>query len=879
MVALWAALGLASTVPGQSTQPAGAGHEPISGRRIVKHFDFDERPWGNIGTVPSSWRPHRAVGFPIFLEGRFEEQVGHAAGPSFRLDLDGGSVAYTYEGNDIAVRSDSDYLIVAWLRTAGLDTARAYVTTYFLDRKGNPLPGTERRSPLVGGRVDAIDWQAITVAMHGDVQDARYIGLTLWLTQQSVWDNRPRLLRAIERENVKGTAWFDDVTVYRLPRVALRSSSPGNVFAHRTPVQLWPDVTDPDGLKLTARLVVRSADGEVVDDRAVAVREADMPLQPCAYPDLPVGLYEATLTVSTEGVALVERTLRFVRLSERAGPPQTMGRGFGVVLSQVSGEALAGDEVLLKPLRAEWVKLPVWNVQEAVSGVLPDTDVLDGYLRAVVEAGGSPVAVQQSVPTGAKPVPGVPSLLELLSEDPLAWKPLVAGQWARYAGLVHVWQIGQDGDEGMYLDHRLPDVLPALHREMSELVSNPVVASPVSARYAPGAGPCGEYASVLVRWSTVPADIARQVGPLVTANPQRTWLTVEPLPADRYPRLLRLVDFSRRLAEAYYANPEAVFLPAPWDSEPTFLHVELSPREEYILFHTFCDLLGGARPIARMNLGGEAQAMVFDRGGVATLFVWDDYAPPEGREQWLSLGEYAEEIDLWGRRSPIRTEAGRQCVRVGPVPSFLISTSTWLIEFQRQVRLEPPLLEASAAVGSHEVVFRNTYREPISGMLRLIGPEHWDFRPSRMAFALQPGQEFRQAVEVRFPLNADAGMRSVVGEFTLDADRRYLLLVPAWFDLGLDSIDLEAYVYRRGDKGIVRVAMTNRTTEPVYFDGDVLIPGRQRLSRLFQNILPGQSVTKEYVLDRIDELSGRYIRVHFSERQGSRMWNRVLLVP
>ena len=43
--------------------------------------------------------------------------------------------------------------------------------------------------------------------------------------------------------------------------------------------------------------------------------------------------------------------------------------------------------------------------------------------------------------------------------------------------------------------------------------------------------------------------------------------------------------------------------------------------------------------------------------------------------------------------------------------------------------------------------------------------------------------------------------------------------------------------------------------------------------------MPGQSVTKEYVLAKADELTGRQVRVHLNERQGGRIWNRLLTVP
>src|ERR1051325_9588130 len=66
----------------------------IAGRRIVKHFDFNEGPLGNFGSLPMLWQRHAGLGFPAYLEGKFDPAVGHAASPSFRLDLDGASIAY-----------------------------------------------------------------------------------------------------------------------------------------------------------------------------------------------------------------------------------------------------------------------------------------------------------------------------------------------------------------------------------------------------------------------------------------------------------------------------------------------------------------------------------------------------------------------------------------------------------------------------------------------------------------------------------------------------------------------------------------------------------------------------------------------------------------
>jgi hypothetical protein len=306
---------------------------------------------------------------------------------------------------------------------------------------------------------------------------------------------------------------------------------------------------------------------------------------------------------------------------------------------------------------------------------------------------------------------------------------------------------------------------------------------------------------------------------------------------------------------------------------------QVNPKEEYLVLRTMADVLGGAVPVSRINIDGQAEALVFDQHGQAILVAWDDQAPAEGREHTLYLGDYVEQIDLWGRRTRPQTVGTQQTIRIGPVPSFIVNTPTWLIELRRQFVLEPSLLEANFSAETRTLKFINTHHEPISGLLRIVGPENWDIRPSRMTFALQPGQEFRQSLEIRFPVNAEAGVKAILGEFSIDATRRYHVFSPAWFELGLKDVNLETYVFRKGPHTIVRVSMTNHTNESVSFDADLIMPARQRMTRLFQNVMPGQSVMKEFLVEHAADLTGRRVRVHLNERQGSRLWNRVLTLP
>jgi hypothetical protein len=193
--------------------------------------------------------------------------------------------------------------------------------------------------------------------------------------------------------------------------------------------------------------------------------------------------------------------------------------------------------------------------------------------------------------------------------------------------------------------------------------------------------------------------------------------------------------------------------------------------------------------------------------------------------------------------------------------------------------LEPSRVEASFDVYTRTVVFRNTNPQPINGNLHLVAPEGWDIRPNRVPVTLLPGETFRQPIEVRFPLNAESGVIPLVGEFEIDADRRYRILATAWFDFGLTGIEMETYTYRAGDRLIVRQSMTNRTHSPVSFDGYLIVPGRQRIARSFYNFETGQTVTKDFILDGVAELAGQKIRIGLKEVQGTRVWNRLVDVP
>ncbi|MGB4256136.1 MAG: hypothetical protein WBL15_00370 [Phycisphaerae bacterium] len=851
----------------------------IASRRIVKHFDFNERPLGNYETTPMYWQRHSGPGFSLYLEGQFDTDVYHSAAPSFRLDLNGGSVAYDYLGGDIAVHPRCDYLITAWIRTAGLETARAYVTACYLDRKKNPIAGTEVRSTPLGGASQKEDsaWRPVSIGLAGNVPEARYIGLAIWLCQERVWNTAPRPPHAIDFEDVAGSAWFDDITVYRLPRVELTTSDDGPAFAHNADPVLLAEVRDSDGLGLSAKLTVRSADGVIVDERPVPLQPLDSPTpHEETYQGLPTGLYHAELVVVTDDLPLMRRTLSFLRLPETAGPPSTAGRGFGITLREADAQAMKSQVQLLTRLGVEYVKVPTWNPSSATMEASARNGVQQ-YLQAIARAHMQPIALLTDGP--ARSPSGTHPLLDILSKPAEAWRPLIAGDWSRLAGLVHVWQVGQDHDAALGRDERVEGLAATLRAEMGRLISDPRVATVTCVGDLDGPERRADFTSLLLP-ARVPVDtINEHLKTLLGDSPRRAWVTVETPTIDAYSAEMRFADLARRLVEAAWQQPGGVFLSAPWKLRREANAVRTDMSEDYLVFRTVADLLGEARPISRFNLDGHARCLLFDRNGKCVMLAWDPEAPPEGREYILPLGEEVRHLDLMGR--PIRVgRAGQQRVlRLTASPTFIINAPTWPIEFRRHFALEPGIVEAHIEPREHQVVFRNTWPHTITGMLRLTGPHGWEIRPSRIPFALQPGEEFRQTVSFRLPIHSPADLTPLLGEFELDADRRYKFTVPAWFEVGLEGMKLDTFAHRADGRLLIRLMATNRTRKPMRFEAHLLAPGRGRAGGLFTTFLPNQPVTKIFALERPEELSGQPIRLTLKDLEGSRFWNCVLTVP
>lgn len=865
---------------GTSAGPAGAS-VTADHRRLVRVFDFDEKPLGNFEPIPMQWTRHYEWGFPQHLEATFDADVGHRAPPSFRMKLNGGSIAFHYRARTIEIIPTSDYVVLAYVRTEGLRRARAFLSAAMMDRTGSLIEGSEVFSERVGGEGDDSSWHRLSVTLPGGVRNARYIAISLWLAQPGAERVPPRGTpsSADQIEDIHGAAWFDDIEIYRLPRVRLATGLPGNVFYHDCRPALLALVGDADGAGLDARLTVRDADATAIWSTTLAISPPQQPdPRPVELPPLGPGVYTAELAVSAATGLLSLRTVRFAVLSARLPPEQSAeaSEGFGLTVSRISPEAVSDQFRLIQELGVKWLKVPVWSPQgrQAMDraaerqGLEEHLTRLAGPGREIVGGLGFDVGEGSALGT----------LLDVLDGSSAAWKPSLAYLWSVYGGLVHWWQVGADDDDAVVWDARLAGTAARLREHMREFVTTPLLAMPTSAWAQPDSRRFdGDQAalaeSVFVSCRIPPSEIASALGG--RGRGAALWVTIEPLPVGRYPRTERAADLVKRLVGAKAAGPAAIFFREPWGPEGE----TLAPTDDYLVYRTLADALGGTEYIGRVELGARAECHAFDRGGKATLVAWDDYAPPEGREHWIALEPGAWQADPWGRVRKLPMQEGESPVQIGRMPTIVGSLPTWLVRLRQGLHLNPSHVEASLEPHGASLRFANPFREPISGDVRIVAPAGWEVRPTRFNFALAPGATCTQDLTLRFPLYESAGHKVLLAELQIEANRQYRVRLPVWFELGLNGVEVATFAQRTGQQIVVRQTVTNRTTEVLHFYSYLAPADRERLNRVIANLQPGQTVTRDYVLDDAAGLSGRRMRIGLREVGGTRVWNRLLEVP
>lgn len=864
----------------QSTQPtvaapaaSGAGTRGGAGQpvRLVHHFDFDERKLGNFEAEPMHWRRHAGPGLPAFGRGTLDEAAGSPA-PSFRLDLRGGNVGYVNDSEDLTIEPRADYLVVGQIRAEGLSYARAFIAAAYCDADGEVLPGTAAVSPLVGGS-ECAAWQRVEVDLGRAPPAARRLRVEVWAAQSRQWsvtglsESDP-----IPRQDVRGAAWFDEITVYKLPRVRLSFSHAGGIAPVGADCALIVDVSGHGDEALRATLTVFEPDGETIAERTIETRSAQ---ERVALPRLEPGNYWARLSVRIGSDSLIDRRVMFAILPELWGT-STPSPQFGVDIQPWSGEDVPGLSELITSLECGAVKVPIPTVGPLASA--SQVDYLLGVSALLRELATRRIETTGVVLTeeGFAAPRGGSSTHRAVTTDP-EWKTRMGNVLANLGGLLNSWQLGDERQELSDGDRWDEASVTTARDGLRRFLTSPQVIVPRTLLAPAGAGRA--VSSVLIPPEIAPRAMVGQLEFLARGAESPTWLRFGTELSPEIPASQRVADLARRAILAKAIEPQRMHFDAPFRESRDGGLMQWQPTEWFVALRTLFRWLANRRASGVLPIGPDNVGIVFDEPGTSCLIVWTWATEPQPCAIDLFVDAHARAQDLWGRTVPLDIRAGRIRPEIPPTPIIIEGVRGPLTLLHSTLHIEPTEIEARAGRSTVELVFTSFHETRVTGAVDVTAPRDWSVEPASFPFSLEPGEQLRQPLALTLPRRAVASTRtlSVVVRLRTPESAELTLSVPVM--VGLRDLRSKVTIAWEGDDLVVEQSLHNLSGREVNFNAFCQATGRPRIERAFLRLAPNAAARHRYVLPAARALAGERLYVGVREIGGERALDHLVDVP
>lgn len=901
-----------------TTPPAVSSADDNS--TTVHHFDFNERPLGNYENMPMYWMQMREGTLRQYQAGGFDDAVGHEAPPSFAVQLRGGSLGFEYQ-RVLPVEPGADYVVTGHVRSVGLRHARACLHVFLVDARGEPVPGSDRAGAAENGDPAAGDrdaWQRVEVAFTNDFPAAAGMILRLWILQPTAWSaTAAGDVDPIVREDLRATVWFDDITIYRLPRVRMWFKQPGGVVPPGHTGSLLIDVRGAGRSGLVLDVLIEDETGTEVDRvRREAPFDAGAPVQ-IELPSLPAGRYTARLWARAADDTLARRAIGFAVLPELP-LPRRPARDFGVDLGLSLGGRPDDVTALLEALHGGGVRVAVPLAGGTGGG--GRTAHLDNVLALAEVLAGTPATLVGALaPPLADGDGGTqPNMRWLLTRSPDAVSRF-APVLTRLGDVVAMWQLGQEPVEGLATWWWEGADVTEARRRLGRFVAAPRLVVPYSVfdgRLSEAGRPTASTAAPATEPAAAPVTDNHDIGPAeaisihvppsVSAHSfaqQLAFLalgrsgeqTVPPdapakPPVERWLHLdgderglgdpRRLAELARRIVLAKALGADRIFVPAPFALSAEAGPPTWEPTEFFIPLRTLFHALSGRPALAAVPLPEQdGVGIFFGDGESACVVAWTWRERPAPEPVALRLGTQPAALHLCGRRTALEVRDGIALVNLSPMPLILTDIDAPLALLHASCRIAPTTVEPNEGGPRPTVRFRNYYREPLVGYVQVTPPENWRVTPHRVEFELQPDEVFEQSLELRPPRRELALPRLLSVRVELRSPVKEVLDFPVTVGVGQREAEVRALARWEGEELVVEQRVENRGAAVLSFNSFCRVPGRPPLEAAILDLRPGEARQQVFRLGAADELRGATLRVGLQQIRGRRYVEQLVEVP
>ena len=849
--------------------------------RQLRHFDFEEAESAPY-TMPHNFYRYIAPdqGFPRFGSMRLSNTAAHSGRWSFMFSLDGGSLSARVPTAVIPILPGSDHLVSAWVRTADLSYAAAQVVAQLYDIEHNAIPETRTVSPPL--RTDG-KWQHVSIEVYGDSDRAADLVIELQILQpQQDADQRksqPRL------GDIAGRVWFDDVTIWRQPRIEISTGAPGNVIVAPDKPVIDVMIRDATTEDLTARIEVLDIDGNEIYGQT-----HDLPRGSWQHTlklgDIDAGWYRTVVQVRNSKRIVGARSLDMVVVNPDATTRRD--RQLGVVLpTSTTAEGLQLTRTLARHLGAQGAVLPIPHDTAALGP--------DGGRNALRRTG------EQMLGHGEELIIALPGLTDALMRIDVLDRDRVQELLKADEGLTDLlmsfglvvprWLLtpGADGSAALGSAVLIPDdqlgtMVDAVAGALSEFVPDPVILVPWSAEYdlAPLAAPHGY-------WINIPSFIAPEVLPEYAARwpigTQDVYTTFERLDAGSYTPDQRVVDLMLRTLWGWRAGLPRMAITNPWSNGGP--RGTVVPDPAFGVWRAMADRLDGRRFAGELPVAAGVRCWVLtgDDPDDTALVAWNEQAQPDDATLSMLLASGpVDVVDAFGNRRPTLPDNGVHHIPLATRPVFVEGVDPRLVRFRASFRISPDYLTSRHQVHEGDVLLGNPWSDTISGTIRLRPPAGWRITPRIHTFSIEPGGEAKLPISLIFTNRLLTGSAFAEAQVELIADREYNISLRAPLEVGVQDLEFVAYWQRdtlRKDSTdlIITESITNTGNSGVTLTAFVSAPGISRQRRLIGGLQPGQTATRTFRLtDGARLLPGRRVRVGVITQDGARL-NRILEIP
>ncbi len=885
--------------------------------RVVDQFDFNEPD--NADPVPLYWVRIADPGFPDWNDATLYPELGEAASEDrcVRLPTLGGHTGLRLVAGVIPVIPAIDYHLRVRVRTEGLRRSRARVAAYFVDDAGKRLPGAPGTSPLLDTEGEWRETQVVLRGLdpgrprrHADGSQAgaaAWIQIELLLEQPSAWTSAEAPHPRVLLEDVKGAAaYFDDLTIWRVPRIDLSSSEPTGLFVDPARPVLVLRAQDVASAELETTIRTYNHRSELVAEQTLRLTND---WQPAVFrPELPaLGWYRTIANVSEAGREIARAWIDYAwmpALEREAENPRF--EGFGIVAEDLPVEEWGSLPDLLSRLGAGFVSLPLWPDDLTRRGIRAHRLALDQTMARLNRDSRGVAFVLAALPEElAAQEHANPSLVyEVMGQDEdRVWRYLEEFQVA-FGQTVKRWQFGPTTSFGAGRAELHPQRLATILHRLRALIPSPQALLPWSidrpgqaamldeAIGAAGGQPAeslsappvadGVHFSVLVGNDLRPESVAEHLAPWMEEGVSST-VVLEAAAADLYGLEHRVDDLVRRAILACEGGAVELAIERPWRTSPFSPDISF-PEALFPAWRTVASHLDGRSARSRLDLGRDVTAIVFsDEEGEGTIAVWHDSPEVDVVSASIFLGNHSVRLtDAFGNAEEIPLADGVHQIRITRRPRFIDGAVINLALLRSGFSVTPRWIEGAAAVHTHEMVLRNPWKTSIAGTLRIVEPATWDIRQRIRPFSIGGGEEVRLPLIFTYPAYETGGAKRFVVDIELQNISTGIVRMESIVELGFRRVTLtphHEYVVTPdgGEELVVTLEIANHSDAPVWLSAMVLAEGYGRLELDVAQLDPGEMAVRVFRLpDPATRLLNPLMRVGLRERGGPGRFNLLL---